>query len=168
MNHTSQKSITLSKIQTMNMYLLTQTLSVFLMQTLMRRLKKRLAVYGFWSKHQNFERDRSPCEFKLMLRCKTFPLSLERELYLKYRTKWYIIRKLSCNDKIILTHLCSEEQYNFFGEELLSLTTKKLPWPVFDLMPNNGIYKRYMKIRNKVSLISVLKLEPCLLLPIAN
>ena len=47
MNHTSQKSTTLSKTQTMNIYLLTQTLSVFLMQTLMRRLKKKLAVYGF-------------------------------------------------------------------------------------------------------------------------
>ena len=125
MNHTSQKSITLSKIQTMNMYLLTQTLSVFLTQTLMRRLKKRLAVYGFWSKHQHFERDRSPCEFKLMLHCKTFPLSLERELYLKYRTKWYIIRKLSCNDKIILTHLCSEEQYNFFWRRAVVSYNKK-------------------------------------------
>ena len=47
MNHTSKKSTTLSKTQTMNIYLLTQTLSVFLMQTLMRRLKKKLAVYGF-------------------------------------------------------------------------------------------------------------------------
>lgn len=35
MNHTSKKSTTLSKTQTMNIYLLTQTLSVFLMQTLM-------------------------------------------------------------------------------------------------------------------------------------